>query len=221
MCIISIVIRDRVYKVTKRLKGYTILTLVLGATRFFIFETQTSWLSKCINTKSVCYPTKLCSKDEQWIVFSKYVLFTCLLIQIHRLRKILKLVKYFEWFASFINICCLSYCCFYKKYKKRRKKKTNPASKANTQPSTEYYSVRMQIIIILCLVYMTFHGESKATTSCVLSSVSRISISNFEYEWCEYNIKISMNAYKYQKLYSMTRIFYLNTYCWSLISFSF
>ena len=105
--------------------------------------------------------------------------------------------------------------------KKRRKKKTKPASNANTQPSTEYYSVRMQIIIILCFMYMTIHGESKSTTSCVLSSMSRISTSNFEYEWCENNIQISMNAYKYQKLYSMTRIFYLNTYCWSLISFSF
>ena len=38
-------------------------------------------------------------------------------------------------------------------------------------------------------------GESKSTASYVLLSTK--STSNFEYEWCKQNIKISMNAYKY------------------------
>ena len=77
----------------------------------------------------------------------------------------------------------------------KKTEKTKTASKANTQPSTEYCSVRMPIIIILSI-----HGGSKSTTSCVLLSMSTMSSSNFEYGRCEYNIKISMNEYKYQKL---------------------
>ena len=47
---------------------------------------------------------------------------------------------------------------------------------------------------------MSIHGESKSTTSCVLLNISTMSTSNFEYEQYEDDIKISMNAYKYQKL---------------------
>ena len=38
--------------------------------------------------------------------------------------------------------------------------------------------------------------QSKSTTSCVLLNVWAISTSDFEYEWYEYDIKISMKAYK-------------------------
>ena len=51
-----------------------------------------------------------------------------------------------------------SCCCI---YKEQRKKKTNTASKANIQPSTDYCSIRMQIIL------MPIYGEQKSTTSYV------------------------------------------------------
>ena len=61
-------------------------------------------------------------------------------------------------------------------------KKTKTVSKANPQPFTEQ------------------SREQKSTIACVLLSMSRMSTLNFEYEQCEYNIKISMTAYMYQKL---------------------
>ena len=53
-----------------------------------------------------------------------------------------------------------SCCCI---YKESRKKKT--ASKANTKPSTEYCSIRMLTILILCFVYMTILGKTKSITT--------------------------------------------------------
>ena len=47
--------------------------------------------------------------------------------------------------AALIKIYSLSCCCI---YKERRNKKAKTASKANTQASTEYCSVRMRIIHI-------------------------------------------------------------------------
>ena len=128
---------------------------------------------------------------------SKYFWFRCLLIQVHKFRKILIVIKWFDWFASRIKIYSLSYCCIYKKMKKE---KTKTASKANTQPSIEYCSVHMWIIFILCFVYVSVHEEPKSTILCLLLSMNRMSISNFQYWWCEYNVEIGMNAYKYQKL---------------------
>ena len=63
-------------------------------------------------------------------------------------------------------------------------KKTEAASRANTQPSSEYFSIRMPIILILWFVNMLSYGESKSTTtSYVLLSMSMMmSTSNFEYE---------------------------------------
>ena len=68
---------------------------------------------------------------------------------------------------------------FPKKKEERRKKKTKTASKANTQPSNEYCSIRMRIILILWFFKKLGHGES---TSCVLLSMSTMCTSNFEYE---------------------------------------
>ena len=52
-----------------------------------------------------------------------------------------------EWFEWFIKIYSLSSCCIYKK--KSGKKRTKRVSKANIQPSSEYCSVHMRIILIL------------------------------------------------------------------------
>ena len=61
--------------------------------------------------------------------------------------------------------------------KRRRKKKRKIASKANTQPSSECCSVRTRIILILCFAYFLLsYGESKLTTSCVLFSMSTMSL---------------------------------------------
>ena len=46
-------------------------------------------------------------------------------------------------------------------YKKRRKKETKTASKANTQPCSEYCGVCTRIILIFYLVYMLSKRESK------------------------------------------------------------
>ena len=49
-----------------------------------------------------------------------------------------------------------------------------------TKPSTDYCRVRMRIILILCCMYMSLHGDS---ASCVLLSISYSYLtSNFEYE---------------------------------------
>ena len=47
---------------------------------------------------------------------------------------------------------------------------------------------------------MLSKGESKLPTSCVLLSMSTMNTLNFEYEYYEYDIKMSMNANEYQKL---------------------
>ena len=84
---------------------------------------------------------------------------------------------------------------------KKKVHKDKAASRVNTQPSSEYFSVRMLITLILYFSYMLSYGESKsATLPYVLFSISMMSISNFEYESKFYYIKISMNAYKYVKL---------------------
>ena len=43
-------------------------------------------------------------------------------------------------------------------------------------------------------------SESKSTTLRVLLTMSTMSTTKIEYEWYEYDFKISMIAYKYQKL---------------------
>ena len=48
---------------------------------------------------------------------------------------------------------------------------------------------------------MLTQGESKSTTLCILfSMMSMMSTSHIEYKYYEYDIKVSMNTYKYQKL---------------------
>ena len=62
------------------------------------------------------------------------------------------------------------------KGEKRHISKTDRAiSRANTQPSSKYNSVRAQIILILS------NGGSKSTTSYLLLSMNMVSTSNFEY----------------------------------------
>ena len=101
----------------------------------------------------------------------------------------------------FLRFTVLVGVAFTKKKKRKNKEKTKKtASKANTKPSTGYCSVRMRILHILWFLEMSIHGESKSTTSCVFLSISWMSTSIFEYEYCECNIKMSMNAYNYPKL---------------------
>ena len=77
-----------------------------------------------------------------------------------------------------------------------RKKKTKTLS--NT--STEYCSVCTQIILVFCFVYMLSYAESKSTTWCILLSMSTMSTSILACDLYKCDIKVSMNAYKYQKL---------------------
>ena len=49
----------------------------------------------------------------------------------------------------------------------RKNEEKDKASKANAQHSTEYYRVRMRIILILCFVYMSILMETKSTKSIV------------------------------------------------------
>ena len=49
--------------------------------------------------------------------------------------------------------------------------------------------------------------ESKSTISCVLLDMSSMSTLILEYEQYEYDIKISINAYKHSEIMSMTRIY--------------
>ena len=41
-------------------------------------------------------------------------------------------------------------------------KRKDKASKANTKPFSEYFSVRKRIKLILCCLYMLSYGESKS-----------------------------------------------------------
>ena len=52
-------------------------------------------------------------------------------------------------------------------------KKEKTKGSIHTKPYTEYCSVRIRIILILCFVYVSIHEESKSTTSCVLLNMSR------------------------------------------------
>ena len=137
-------------------------------------------------------------RDQQWIfvslLISTHVIlgmsepavlkFNCTLIHSYSVQHWFKSTgcneyayKWFEWFESFINIYSLCCYCIYKEW---RKKKSKRASNTNIQPSTEYCSVRMWIILILCFVYMSNHEESKSATSCILLSLCRISTSNIK-----------------------------------------
>ena len=68
-------------------------------------------------------------------------------MQIHKLRKILIILKNdssdSNHSSTFTVLVVVAFTC------KKRKKKTKTISKVNTQPSTEYCSVRMRIILIL------------------------------------------------------------------------
>ena len=89
----------------------------------------------------------------------------------------IQVIRIIHQHLQFFSCCCI--------YKERRNKTTKTGSKTNTQPSTEYSSVRMRFKLILCFAYMSIHDESKSTTSSVLLSMSRMSSTSFEYEWCE------------------------------------
>ena len=105
---------------------------------------------------------------------SKYVWFLSLLILIHNFRKILIIL---------INGSSDSH-----RQKRQRR------SRANIQPSSEYFSIRKRFILILWFVYMLSYEELKSITSYVL--------------W-------RMNV---SEIMSMTRFFFfLNTHYWHLI----
>ena len=78
---------------------------------------------------------------------------------------------------------------------KRRKKKQETKQTHNLLVSIVLF-VRQSYLFYVILVNV----ESKSTISCVFLSMSTMSTSYFEFELYEYDIKISMNAYKYQKL---------------------
>ena len=70
--------------------------------------------------------------------------YACLLIQIHKFRKILIiLINDPEWFETFIKISSLSCCCIYKK-KKRRKKNPKTTNKASTKYAYHTYFVILE-----------------------------------------------------------------------------
>ena len=48
--------------------------------------------------------------------------------------------------------------------KRHISKKDRAASRANTQPFSEYFSVHTPFMLILCIVFMLSHGKSKLTT---------------------------------------------------------
>ena len=59
----------------------------------------------------------------------------------------------------------------------KKRKETHKSKKveraASTQPSSEYFSVRMRFILILCCLYMLDYGGLKSTTtSYMLSSMN-------------------------------------------------
>ena len=89
------------------------------------------------------------TRDQQWSALSLFIS-TYEILTVSE-SPVLKF-NYPDLFVSIrktrimIKIYSLSCCCI---YKKRRKKNIKSASKANTQPSTEYCSVRMRIILIL------------------------------------------------------------------------
>ena len=45
--------------------------------------------------------------------------------------------------------------------------KDRATSKANNQPSCEYFSVRMRIILIMCFLYILSYGESKSNQNII------------------------------------------------------
>ena len=73
-----------------------------------------------------------------------------------------------------IQVRVLVAIAFTKKEIRHISKKDRSASRANTQPYIEYFSVRKQFIFNLCLVYMLSYGESKTITSYVLFSMHTI-----------------------------------------------
>ena len=114
---------------------------------------------------------------------SKYVWFIRLLIQIHEFRKLLIiLINGSNDLNHPSKFTVLVVFAFTKKEERkrqmqqtkqihnllqsivvfvlvvRRQKETKTASKGNTQPSTEYCSIRMRIILILWFLKMSIHG---------------------------------------------------------------
>ena len=77
----------------------------------------------------------------------------------------------YKWFESLENLQAFT----------KKKEKDRAASRANTQPFTEYISFHMRIIFILCCVYMLSCRESKSTTNLFLS-MNMMSTWDFEYE---------------------------------------
>ena len=86
---------------------------------------------------------------------------------------------------------CLNTVLVVKK-KKAHKQKSRTAGQANTQPFSEYFSVRMRFILILFCVYILGYEEPKSTISYVLLTMNMISISNCEYEYWFHDIKRSI-----------------------------
>ena len=149
-------------------------------------------------------------------------------------------MRNFSWHSDFLPEICwkifLSFCWRFlisglnrdssdsnhsSKFTEKRhiSKKVKAAGRTNTQAFSEYFSVRTRIILILCFVYVLSFIESKSITSYVLLSMSMMSTSNVQYEWRFHYIKISMNVYKYQKLWVWfdSMLIFLSNHCWSLI----
>ena len=68
---------------------------------------------------------------------SRYIWFISVLIEIHNLREILMICSY-KWFELLLHL-----------QKRHVSKWDRAASRANTQPSSEYFSIRMLIILVL------------------------------------------------------------------------
>ena len=84
------------------------------------------------------------------------------------------MIRVIRILKSFIKIDSFIVLLLHLEYRK----KDRTGSRANAQPSSKYFSVRMQFILILCFVYKLSYGD----TSYVLSVINIMSTSNFEYE---------------------------------------
>ena len=99
----------------------------------------------------------------------------------------------FKWFESFITIHSLN--------------------EDGARPLSEYFIVRKRIILISWFLQILSHREWNSTTSYMLLRSNMMSTSSFEYEDEFHDIKISTNAYNYQKLW----VWFDSTHCWSRV----
>ena len=89
------------------------------------------------------------------------------------IREWLEIIRY----SSKFTVLLIIIVAFTKKKENRHiSKEDRAASRANTQPSNEYFSIRTRFILILWFVYMLSYGESKsATTSYMLLDMNTMS----------------------------------------------